>query len=112
VIVVLRNQFVTPALGALNQARKTAVLAAQSGILTDIRANGGTHVTSLISLNAVAAHLPAAEVQRLRANPDVALIEPDVHVPIIGRDPAPAATSSARVQPLAPRKHVGPKLCT
>jgi Subtilase family len=77
VIVVLSDQHHDLSLKAQGTARTSATRTDQRSIVSDIRANGGTNVRQLVSVNAVAAHVSAAEVKRLRANPAVAKILPD-----------------------------------
>jgi hypothetical protein len=77
VIVVLRDQHANVPLKGQGTARTLAVHSDQQSIVADITAHGGTDVTQLVSVNAVAAHLSAAEVSRLRANPAVRTITPD-----------------------------------
>lgn len=77
VIVVLRDQHGDLTLKAQGVQRTAATRADQQSIVSDIRASGGTGITQLVSVNAVAATLSAAEVNRLRANPAVSRIVPD-----------------------------------
>ena len=108
VIVVLRNQFQTSSLSALTNARQAAVTANQAPLLTDLQSHGATSVVRLVAVNAIAAHLSADEVQRLRSNPLVARIEPDVHVPLLG-----AETSTGPKGAAATQTHgaISPKIC-
>jgi hypothetical protein len=68
-------------------ARVAAAHNDQKPVLAAIRANGGTDIVQLVSLNAVAAHVSAAGVAALRALPAVKEIIPDATVPI--GDPEP-----------------------
>ncbi len=114
VIVVLRDQFTNSSLAALTNARRTAVTANQAGVLTDIRSHGGTDVVALVSVNAIAARLSADEVARLRGNPAVARIQPDVHVPLLGATgPSPQAghALATTAQPAAATQRVSSKIC-
>ncbi|HEX3784953.1 MAG TPA: S8 family serine peptidase [Pseudonocardiaceae bacterium] len=77
VIVVLKNQHDNLNLKAQGAQRTSVTHADQQSIVSDITAHGGTDITQLVSVNAVAAHLPATEVSRLRANPAVAEVTPD-----------------------------------
>ena len=63
VIVSLRNQLQTVRVrGTQGKHRKSEARKSQAGVVQDISAHGGTHITSLVSVNAVAAHVSAAEV--------------------------------------------------
>lgn len=88
VIVVLSDQHKDLSLTSQGSARTSAAHADQRSIVSDIKANGGTGVRQLVSVNAVAAHVSAAEVERLRRDPAVAEILPDEKITM-----APAATT-------------------
>ncbi len=92
VIVVLRNQHKDINLVKQSKQRVAASLREQKPLIASIQAHGGSHVTQLISVNAVAAKLPAAEVGRLQHNPAVAKIVPDLEVPM---DTSGASASAA-----------------
>jgi hypothetical protein len=77
VIVVLKDQHPNIALKAQGAQRTATTRSDQRSIVSDIKANGGTDVTQLVSVNAVAAHVSAAEVDRLRGNPAVREVVPD-----------------------------------
>jgi hypothetical protein len=77
VIVVLKNQHADITLKAQGAQRTATTRSDQQSIVSDIKANGGTGVTQLVSVNAVAANLSAAEVDRLRGNPAVSEVVPD-----------------------------------
>jgi hypothetical protein len=77
VIVELKDQHANLKLRAQGTARRSATRSDQASIVSDIKSHGGTDITQLVSVNAVAARLSAAEVQRLRANPAVKQITPD-----------------------------------
>jgi hypothetical protein len=80
VIVVLRHQHANLNLRTQAAQRTAAAHADQRSIVSSIKASGGTEVTQLVAPSAVAAHVPAAEVSRLRRDPAVAEIVPDVPV--------------------------------
>lgn len=80
VIVVLKNQHSNLNLRTQAQQRATAAHADQAPIVTSMRTNGGTGVTQLVAPSAVAARLSAAEVTKLRTNPAVAEVVPDVQL--------------------------------
>ncbi|MCF3961445.1 S8 family peptidase [Streptomyces fuscigenes] len=98
VIVVLADQHAGLHLRAQGTARTTATRSDQRSIVSDIKAHGGTDVRQLVAVNAVAAHLPAAEVGRLRADPAVTEILPDAAVTVDPGSTAPHA-KPARLDP-------------
>jgi hypothetical protein len=95
VIVVLKAQHSN--LNLRTQAsRLTAVARAnQSPIVSSIKASGGTDVTRLIAPNAVAAHVSAAEVAKLRRDPAVKEIVPDSLVSVQPPGAAPSQAAGA-----------------
>jgi len=101
VIVVLADQHADLTLRAHGAARTSATRADQSPVVADIAAHGGTDVRRLVSVNAVAAHLSAAEVQRLRRDPAVSEILPD----------APITVEPQTSTPKAKPARLSPKLC-
>ncbi|HEY3749198.1 MAG TPA: protease inhibitor I9 family protein, partial [Pseudonocardiaceae bacterium] len=80
VIVVLKDQHASTKLKAQGLQRTAMTRSDQKSIVSDIKANGGTDVTQLVSVNAVAAHVSANEVARLRANPAVQEVTPDATI--------------------------------
>jgi hypothetical protein len=105
VIVVLKNQHNDLKLNAQGGLRIRTTRADQSSIVSDIEANGGTDVRQLVSVNAVAAHLSASEVARLRANPAVAQITPDATMtvgPATSNPQGPPARLSSALCPSNP----------
>ena len=106
VIIVLTDQHSTGRFAALNASREQVVQTDQAGVLAAVRAQGGTDVTQLISVNAIAAHLSAAGVSALRSNPAVARIQPDVRVPVLGVPQAAAGPKpvSPQICPADPAK--------
>ena len=77
VIVVLKDQHTDITLKAQGTQRTATTKSDQRSIVSDIADHGGTDVTQLVSVNAVAAHLSAAEVNRLRSDPAVSEVVPD-----------------------------------
>jgi hypothetical protein len=59
VIVVLKDRHADITLKAEGAQRTATTRSDQRSIVSDIYANGGTDVTQLVSVNAVAAHLSA-----------------------------------------------------
>jgi hypothetical protein len=102
VIIILKNQHDDLKLKAQGAARRAATKADQAPIVASIEASGGTGITQLVSVNAVAATISASEVAALRDNPDVAQIVPDAQVQV------PAATKVPTVPNAAP---LNPALC-
>ncbi|GAA5185916.1 hypothetical protein GCM10023322_31050 [Rugosimonospora acidiphila] len=92
VIVVLKNQHSDLNLRTQGDTRRAAAFADQAPLLADIRSHGGTGVSQLVSVNAIAATVSADEVARLRADAAVAQIVPDTAVPLA---PAPASQAAA-----------------
>ncbi|EWM14225.1 S8 family serine peptidase [Kutzneria sp. 744] len=101
VIVVLGNQHSDLKLRAQSSQRTNTTHNDQQSVVTDIKANGGTDVTQLVSVNAIAAKLSSAEVNRLRANPAVREIVPDEQM---------TRTAPAKV-PQAKPARLSSKLC-
>jgi hypothetical protein len=93
VIVVLKAQFSSMNLRTQASQRVAAARSVQAPVVSDITAHGGTDVTRLVAPDAVAARLPAAEVSRLRGDPSVAEIVPDVPVSVAGSSPAAAPSA-------------------
>lgn len=102
VIVVLKNQHTDVKLKAQGAERTSMTRSDQQSIVSDMTANGATDITHLVSVNAVAAHLSAQEVDRLRANPAVQEVVPDATITV------PTGASV----PQGPPSHLSPKLCT
>ncbi|WP_405592223.1 S8 family peptidase [Streptomyces sp. NBC_01190] len=98
VIVVLADQHSDLKLKAQGAARTSATRDDQRSIVSDIKANGGTAVRQLVSVNAVAAHLSAAAVEQLRGDRAVKEILPDATITV---DPAAsvAHTKPAKLNP-------------
>lgn len=71
-IVLLRNQ--NRGLGARSNVRRTAVRTQQAPIISQLRASGATHISSISLINAVSANMTNAEASDLRANPAVAKV--------------------------------------
>ena len=76
VIVVLKDQHANLNLRTQGAQRTAAAHSDQASIVSSIKAGGGTEVIQLVAPSAVAAHVPAAEVSRLRRDPAVAEIVP------------------------------------
>ncbi len=99
VIVVLKDQHDNLNLRTQAAQRTAAAHADQRSIVSSIKASGGTEVTQLVAPDAVAAHVSAAEVSRLRRDPAVAEIVPDVSVHMQPPGSAPSPLRSAVAVP-------------
>ena len=97
--MVLKAQHATLSLRTQSAQRIAAAHADQAPIVSSIRATGGTGVTQLVAPSAVAAHVSAGEVARLRRDPAVAEIVPDLRVRV---DPPGAAASPAAAAAAVP----------
>ncbi len=77
-IIILKDQLTNlPARGATLPGRISAAKADQAPIMAELTELHATNVQSFQIINAIAATISPAEVQRLRANPAVASVEPD-----------------------------------
>jgi hypothetical protein len=107
VIVELKNQHANLNLRTQSTARRQAAFGDQKPLLVSVKAHGGTNITQLVSINAVAATVSAAEVQRLAANSAVKQIIPDETVAVqTGAQPqtAPPADLNSALCPKNPNK--------
>ena len=87
VIVILKRQFAAAHVGSRAASlRSHAVDGVQSPLLRELRAVHATHIKSFQLVDAFAATVSKGEVARLRANPAVAEVIPDVTI----HGPAPA----------------------
>ena len=108
VIIVLANQHGNLKLKANGVARRAAARADQASIVASIKASGGTAITQLVSVNAVAATISAREVAALRQDPNVSQIVPDeqVEVPVtagqVATEPPGGAPLSRALCPASP----------
>jgi hypothetical protein len=96
VIVWLKNDHANLNLRRNAGARVAAAHSDQKPVVAAIRAAGGTGIVQLVSVNAVAAHVPAAGVDALRRLSTVREIIPDATVPI--GDPAPTGPKVSNVK--------------
>jgi hypothetical protein len=95
VIIVLKNQHGDLKLKAQGAARRTATESDQAPIVASIKASGGTGITQLVSVNAVAATVSAGEVTALRQDPAVSEVVPDAQIPIQASFQVPTVPGSA-----------------
>jgi hypothetical protein len=82
VIIILKDQHTDLKLKAQGAARRTATRADQASIVSSIKGSGGSSVTQLVSLNAVAATVSASEVSALRHNSAVSQVVPDEKIQV------------------------------
>jgi hypothetical protein len=109
--VVLRDQHANLSLRTQAAQRTAAAYAGQRSIVAGIKASGGTAVMQLVAPSAVAAHVSAAEVSRLRRDPAVAEIVRDV--PLDMQQPGSgSATSPLTSAAAAPRRSTRAKAAT
>jgi hypothetical protein len=116
VIVLLRDQPAMARPGSRNSAaRSAAIAAAQAPLLRELRLVHARRITPYRLVDAFAATVSAAEAARLRGNPSVAEVTPDV---LISNESAGPESFTARrpARPAAPSKnrliaHVIPRAC-
>lgn len=108
VIVVLKQQYKNITMRARGNARTAATRTAQSPIIASIKKSGGTGIMRLVSVDAVAAKISATEVAKLRHNPAVANIIPDLPISIGLTRPQPTEHNtrplSSKLCPANPNK--------
>lgn len=81
VIMVLRNQVSNlPATRGDESRRRAAVVRSQAPLTSSLVASGAKHVHSFTVLNAISATVSSAEESKLRANPAVAEVVPDLPI--------------------------------
>jgi hypothetical protein len=98
---MLKDQHANLSLRTQAARRTAAAHAGQRSIVSSIEASGGTEVAQLVAPSAVAAHVSAAEVSRLRRDPAVAEIVPDM--PVHMQPPGSALSPLTSAVP-APRR--------
>jgi hypothetical protein len=113
VIVLLRNQHSEAPATKSQSARRTALLSAdQSPVRSQVAKLKGRVTHAYHTLNAVAATVPAAAVNSLRSDPEVAAVVPDLTWKLPARTDqaatkaaaAPAAATPAGICPTDPAK--------
>jgi hypothetical protein len=106
VIVVLREQHANLKLRSQGSQRTATTRSDQSSLVADIKAHGGTDVTQLVAVNAIAAHVSAAEVDRIQRNPAVREVVPDLPLQLPQRTPLKQQTAklSSQLCPKDPAK--------
>jgi len=104
VIVIMKSQPAAAKVGTHAQAvRAAAVTASQAALRSELSRVHATHVKSYTLVNAVAATVSKGEVARLKANPAVAEVIPDVIIHGAQPAAAPVAAKSAKVTRTAGR---------
>jgi hypothetical protein len=94
-IIIFKNQLTNlPARGATLAARVSSAKAAQAPTMAELTEVHATNVQSFQIINAIAATISPAEVQRLQANPAIAAVEPDTLQHLTSQ--SVASTSSTR----------------
>jgi hypothetical protein len=101
VVVIMKHQFAAAREGSnAAVARAGAVAGAQAPLVRELRQVHATHLKAYRLVNALAATVSAGEVARLKANPAVAEVIPDVI--IHGAAPGtPAAPAAKKAKPRA-----------
>jgi subtilisin family serine protease len=93
-IIIFKNQLSNlPARpGRYARARASAASASQTGVRAELAAVHATHVQGFQLINAVAATISSAEIQRLQANPAIQAVVPDTFRQFapLGSGPGPA----------------------
>jgi len=116
VIVIMKNQLPAAHVGSLaSKVRSNAILASQRPLMTELRQVHATHIKPYELINSFAATVSKGEVSRLKANPAVAEVIPDVTIRM-SQPQAPAAPKAARsshsVHPDALTANVIPGACS
>jgi hypothetical protein len=101
VIVIMKDQFAAAKLGSPAQAARSALArSSQASLRSELARVHATNVRSYTLVNALAATVSAGEVTRLKANPAVREVVPDVT--IHGAQPGVAAASAPAKATRAP----------
>jgi hypothetical protein len=95
VIVLMRDQHPDLKPKVQAQQRAAAVQGDQTPVVQDLKAHGATDLQQLDTVSAVAAKVKPAEIDRLRANPDVSAVVPDLT--LYPKAAAPASTAKAKL---------------
>ncbi len=111
VIVVLKKQFVAAHIGSpAARARANMVASAQAPLLAELRQVHATHVKSYGLVDSFAATVSKGEVARLKSNPSVREVIPDVV--IHGPNPLSAAPSTTAKAIRPTRSHADSPVLT
>jgi hypothetical protein len=99
VIVILADQPPQAHVGSeAASVRADAISSAQQPLLSELAQVHATHIKRYTLVNALAATVSAAEESRLRANPDVEEVIPDVMLNFAGSEPATATKTTSHKQ--------------
>ena len=81
VIVIMKRQFAAAPEGSVTaRARTAATVGAQASVVPELRLVHAVHLNTYSLVDALAATVSAGEVSRLKANPSVAKVIPDVMI--------------------------------
>ncbi len=109
VIVLMKSQLAAAPVGShAASVRSSAVSRAQRPMMTELRAVHATHIKSYQLVNSFAATVSKGEEARLRANPGVAEVIPDV---TIHEAPLAQAPTAAAAVPTSLTPNVIPNAC-
>jgi hypothetical protein len=118
VIVIMKSQPAAARVGTTAQRERTAgILASQSPLMAELHAVDATGIRSYQLVNGLAAVVSAGEVARLKANPAVSEVIPDVTIKGPAPEQAsptadPASTDSAQVTTRSLKAKVIPGACS
>jgi hypothetical protein len=111
VIVIMRQQFAAAKVGTHAQVMRSGTIAsAQAPVMSELKQVHATHVKAYRLVNALAATVSKGEVARLKADPAVAKVIPDVT--IHGAQPAQALPMAAKKTKQAARRSNAPTSLT
>ena len=113
VVVIMKQQYAAAHVGsAAAQARSAVTASAQAPLVRELHAVHAAHVKSYRLVNALAATVSAGEEARLKTDPSVARVIPDVMIQ--GGMPTQAVASSAATKPgkSVHRRKASPALST
>jgi hypothetical protein len=105
VIVIMKSQPVAARVGTrAQQARTAGILAGQAPVMAELNAVHASDIRSYQLVNGLAAVVSAGEVARLKANPAVSEVVPDVTIRGAAPEQASAPASSVRTNASAALK--------
>ncbi|MGO8887760.1 MAG: hypothetical protein ACLPUO_04680 [Streptosporangiaceae bacterium] len=111
VIVIMKDQLSAAPVGSHTQSvRSGMIAAAQAPLMSDLQAVRASHVKRYTLVNALAATVSKGEVARLKADPAVREVIPDVTIHGTQPEQAAAAAAAAKV-PTSLKPHVIPGAC-
>jgi hypothetical protein len=113
-IIIFKNQLSNlPAKGRTAGLRVRAANVAQAGVLTELARIHAPHVRSFHIIDAIAATISPAEIQRLRANPAVRAVVPDAvrHLAPLSGGPGPIFPSIRHEHVISPANNPAQQIC-